>query len=1059
MAEENPSETGPIGLAVARPVSVFVGVLLVTLFGTLTFFSIPIQLTPDISTPNLSVRTVWPGASPVEIESEILEEQEEVLKSLPGLVRMVSNAELGSGSIDLELEVGTDLQEALVRASNLLSQVPRYPDGAEQPILNTANSSGPPLGVILMRSSDGGPMNGYQTWAEDTIVPLFQRIPGVSDAILRGGQESEVEIAFEPAQLAARQLTLNDVAEQIQTELRDLSGGDVTLGKRRLVVRTPVAPEEPEGLEQVVIATDSNGTPVRLGDIATVRIGLRKPTFTVYADGRQTLAVLLFRESGTNVLEVTEAVRETVTDIQRDRFDPLGLDIVMVSDQTGYIYGALDLVQQNLLLGGFFAIVVLLIFLRNVAASLVVAIAIPVCVVATALGMALLGRSINVVSLAGMAFAVGMVVDNAIVVLENIETWRGRGFTDRLAAVAGAKEVWGAILASTATTAAVFLPIIGWQDEVGELLRDIAIAISISVSVSLVVSVIVIPSFSASLLSRQSTGTFQLPTLERFGARFKDRIGSAVFYLVEKRRRAALVTLFAVGLTTGAAVWLMPPLEYLPTGNRNLVFGIVVPPAGYSVEEMDSIGRWVQERMVEHTGVAKDGVPSIGRSFFVANPGRGFMGAEAERAEDIPAVLEFVQGMFQKIPGVFGIAVRSSLFGRSIGGGRSIEIEITGRELNSIFAAGTRILADAKRVLPDAQARPDPGLDLAAPELHVEPDREQLAAVGMNGSELGLVVDALVDGALIGEYGREGEPRIDVVLKPRDGGIADPTALASAPVATPDGQVLPLSVLAGVGESLGPTQIRRLERRRGISIQVRPPESVPLETAISKVRDEILAPLRAEGVLGGEVRAKLEGTAGDLELAKTRFGAVLLLAVVISFLLMAALFEDFLAPTVVMVTLPLAAGGGMVGLRLVDALLSAQPLDLVTALGFVILVGVVVNNAILVVDGALGRLRRGEALEHALTEAVMGRVRPIFMSALTSLAGLLPLVLFPGSGSELYRGIGSVVLGGLALSTLLTLFVVPALFSLMWWKRAASSRSTAGEQPADELPESKVSAA
>ncbi|MEO1482419.1 MAG: efflux RND transporter permease subunit [Myxococcota bacterium] len=1027
--------SGLLTTAIDRPVTVFVGVLLVTLFGTLTFFSIPIQLTPDISRPNLTVNTVWPGASPVEVESEILEEQEEVLKSLPGLVRMVSNANVGQGSVSLELEVGTDLQESLVRASNLLSQVPRYPDGADQPVLNTANSTGPPIGVVLMRNSSGGPMNENQTWVEETIIPLIERIPGISEAGLRGGQETEVEIAFDPVRIASRGMTLSEIRARVLGELRDLSGGDVTLGKRRLIVRTPVAPDEPSGLENIVLSVQDGGVPVRLGDVATVRLGFRKPSFTVYADGRETLAALVFRESGTNVLEVTEELRETVAMIQREHFDPLGLDIVLVSDQTGYIYGALELVQQNLLLGGLFAIIVLLVFLQNVAASLVVAVAIPVCVVATALGMALLGRSINVVSLAGMAFAVGMVVDNAIVVLENIETWRSKGYGEKVAAALGAKEVWGAILASTATTAAVFIPIIGWQDEVGELLRDIAIALSIAVIVSLFVSVLVIPSFSASILRLRHTGSFSVGPLARVGSRFRTRVGEWVRAIASKTSRALALTLTVVGLTAAAAVALLPPLEYLPTGNRNLVFGIVIPPAGYSVEEMDAVARWVQKRMVEHTGEAKDGVPAINRSFFVAAPGRGFMGAEAVRAEDIGGVQKYVQSMFAKIPGVFGIAVRSSLFGRSIGGGRSIDVEISGRDLDEVLSVGGRVMGLTRSALPNAQAQPSPGLDLTAPELHVEPKREQLTQLGMNGSELGLVVDALVDGARIGEFGREGEPRLDVVLRPLTGGIREPSELAAAPVATPSGQVVPLSVLADIREELGPTQIQRVERRRAISVQVRPPEDVPLETAIERIRSDVIGPLEAEGVLAGDVQIRLEGTAGDLESAKVRFGYVLILAVVISFLLMAALFEDFIAPSVVMVTIPLAAGGGMLGLRLVDATLSRQPLDLVTALGFIILVGVVVNNAILVVDGALSRLRDGSELADAVAGAVEGRVRPIFMSALTSLAGLLPLVLFPGAGSELYRGIGAVVLGGLALSTVLTLFVVPALFVLLWTPR------------------------
>ncbi|MCA9610696.1 MAG: efflux RND transporter permease subunit, partial [Myxococcales bacterium] len=313
---------------------------------------------------------------------------------------------------------------------------------------------------------------------------------------------------------------------------------------------------------------------------------------------------------------------------------------------------------------------------------------------------------------------------------------------------------------------------------------------------------------------------------------------------------------------------------------------------------------------------------------------------------------------------------------------------------------------------------------------------------------------ALVDGAIVGELGPEGEPRLDVILRAvrEDGArIDDPDAIRSAPVAAPNGAVVPFGVLADLREELGPTTIRRIERRRALTLTVSPPDEIPLETALSRIEGDIITPLRAEGAIPSDVTVSYTGTAGDLELAKGQFANVLLLALIISYLLMAALFEDFLAPIVVLVTLPLAAAGGVGALRLVDVALTPQPLDLMTALGFLILIGVVVNNAILVVDGALARLREGDDLDQAVRAAVEGRVRPILMTTTTSLAGLMPMVLLPGSGSELYRGVGAVVLGGLTLSTVLTLFVVPSFFALVWrLRRAVFGRVAAPEPSAAE---------
>ena len=305
----------------------------------------------------------------------------------------------------------------------------------------------------------------------------------------------------------------------------------------------------------------------------------------------------------------------------------------------------------------------------------------------------------------------------------------------------------------------------------------------------------------------------------------------------------------------------------------------------------------------------------------------------------------------------------------------------------------------------------------------------------MGGAELGLVVDALIDGAIIGEYTPKGSPKLDVVLRAVTEGdqlLADAPALLSAPVATPSGRVVPLGALAEIEERLGPSVIRHLERRRAITLNVSPPEDLALEDASDTIRNEVIGSLEAEGAVPPGVEFGLSGAAGKLEVAQKQFGNILLLALIICFLLIAALFEDFVSPLAVLMSVPLAAAGGAGGLWLVNALLGKQPLDLMTALGFLILIGVVVNNAILVVDGSLTRLRAGSTLSEAVPLAVEARVRPIFMTTATSLAGLLPMVVFSGSGSELYRGVGAIVLGGLLLSTVLTLFVVPSAFTLLW---------------------------
>ncbi len=1019
---------GLIGTAIARPVAVLVGVILVVLFGFLSIQGLPIQLTPDIEVPTLSVQTQWPGAAPAEVEREIIEEQEEVLKDVQGLVRMTSDAENARGTVTLEFEVGTNIDEAMVRVSNRLTQVPSYPLSARQPVINTASGAGPPLAVLLIQSPTGGEVAPYRTWGEQEILPTLERIPGVAGVRYFGGRDTELEILFDPAALAARGLTLERVTAVVQAHLSDISAGDVTLSKQRFLVRTLVTPEVPAELERAVLGVGSDGEVVRLGDVARVRLGLGKRGAFVYGDDRESMALLFDREAGSNVLEVTQRIRDTVAELQETRLDPEGLELRIASDQVAYIEGALRLIRNNLFLGGGLAVLVLLVFLRSVRSSAVVAIAIPVCVIGTALGMSLLGRTVNVVSLAGMAFAVGLVVDNSIVVLEAIDTWRKQGMKPAQAALKGAREVWGAIFASTLTTAAVFIPIIAWQDEVGELLRDVAIAITVAVFLSLAVSVLVIPSFAAKLIGVHVPRAQALS--QRVGGRIRAALTTQARWIAGSGLRSLAVTSVAVGVAAVVGVSLLPPMEYLPTGHRNQLFGQLVAPSGYSVEEMTRIGQGLQDQMAAHTGVSRDGVPAIERSFFVARPGGAFMGASAMEDDEIGDLVRWVRERQAEVPGVFGFVGQASLFGRSVGAARAVDVEVTGPEVEALIDLAGPLMGQLREAVPGAQVRPIPSLDAGAPELQVLPRQEAASALGLGSPQVGAFVDALVDGRFIGEFSPRGLAQVDVLLR-ADPPVVSPAALASAPVATPSGRTVPLSSVADVVESLGPAVIQRIERRRAITLQVSPPDEMALSTAVDRIQRQVLGPLEEQGLPAG-VRIELGGAADKLAEAQDRFVGVLLLAVLISFLLMAALFEDFVAPLIILVTVPLAGAGGVVGLRLVDALLSPQTLDMMTAVGFVILIGVVVNNAILVVDGALLRLREGAALADGVAGAVERRVRPIFMSAMTSLAGLTPLVLFPGAGSELYRGVGAVVLGGLALATVLTLFVVPAFFALTW---------------------------
>ena len=1077
-----------------HPVKVSVGVLLVALFGGISLFALPMQLTPEVEQPTLSIQTRWPGASPQEIEREIVAEQEEQLKSVEGVVKMSSECRDSSGQITLEFRAGTDMAEALVKVNARLQQVREYPEDADEPVLSTAQSSDRPIAWFVLRprtmsveeiealqserpewrellepvrraggeglrlrrlraAAEAEPalaeylppdqdLGRLRRFAREVIEARFERVPGVANANVLGGREDELQVVVDPQALAARQLSVLDLRNALRARNVDTSGGDFWEGKRRWVVRTLGQFRDPTEVENVVVSW-RDGIPVYVRDVARVQLDTKKASGAVRNFGVSAIAVNCLRDKGANVLDVMDGLRVAVDELDRGVLARRGLKLLQVYDETDYIDSAIRLVVQNLVVGGLLTVLVLLLFLRSGRSTLVIGLAIPTSVIGTFLLLQLLGRSLNVISMAGLAFAVGMLVDNAVVVLENVYRHAQAGRKPFDAAVRGTQEVWGAVFASTATTLAVFLPVLFIQEESGQLFRDIAIAISGAVGLSLAVSVVVIPVACSRLLTRDgSDGRTRrvvaplLKPVDALARGFVARVSGAVRWMGAGLLRQLAVVGGLLLLAFGGAVALLPQVEYLPTGNRNLVFGILLPPSGYNLDELLRLGEEIDQKLQPYWDVdpgtpeaAALDHPPIGDFFFVATGSSVFLGARCADPERAGELVPLLQGVTFQIPGMFAVVKQTSLFEQGLTSGRTVDVEITGPDLEHLVELGGRVLGGVRQVLPDAQALPRPSLDLSNPELHVLPRWEHAADLGVTASELGYTVNALVDGAYATDYFLEGN-EVDLTILGAPRSVRRTQDLEQLPVATASGRLVPLSSVADVVLASGPEQIHHRERQRAVTIEVTPPTSVPLEEAMDRIQREIVDPLFASGAVDGTTSIHLAGTADKLRATWRSLRFNLVLAVLIIYLLMAGLFESWIMPLVIIVSVPLGAVGGLLGLKILDAAVQ-QPLDVLTMLGFVILIGTVVNNAILIVHQSLQQIRgAGQSALDAVVESVRVRVRPIFMTTFTTVFGLLPLVLFPGAGSELYRGLGSVILGGLLVSSLFTLLLVPALFLL-----------------------------
>ncbi len=1028
-----------IRYSIEKPVTVLSVIIIVLLFGFISLKRLPFQLSPTVIEPEITVTTTWRGATPYEIEREIIEEQENTLKGLANLVEMESDSRNNQGTVTLRFKVGVDVDDVLSKVSNKLNEVASYPVNVDKPIVSASGATTSPVVWIILKTTQNNPrhVETYRTFFENEIRHHLERVKGVSDLFIGAGTKQEMHITVKPDRLAALGLRVNDLVTTLRKENSNVSAGIVGVGRQKYRIRTKSEFGSVDEIRNIVLRSDGRKR-VLLGDVAHVDFGYAEQTGVVLHNGSGGMAIGVRPEAGTNVLEMTDLLEEKVEWLNESKLKPNKLYFHWLYDQRFYIGGAIDLIKKNIVFGGLLAVAVLLLFLRSLRATAVVGLAIPISIVGTFTLLDIMGRNLNVISLAGIAFAVGMLVDNAIVVMENIDRHRTMGKSAIDASLDGTKEVWGAIFASTITTIAVFLPIVFIQEEAGQLFRDIAIAVVASVSLSLFVSVSVIPMFSSkffSLTTRRKTQ--QESMLVHIGTILANKMTALVAAAI-RNWRTRVVTICSLILLAVICVWaLLPKMEYLPQGNRNFILSILVPPPGLSNDELLDIGNHFTEIAKPHLGKDVDGLPGIADMFYIGREGFNIVGALSTHWDRAAQLRPLFYRMIYSIPGMYGVSLQPGIFSRRIGKGRSIELDISGNDLKQIVEAATALFDKILEDVDEAQVRPIPSIELTYPEVQIIPDRNRLKANGMNSRDFGLALDVLMGGAYIGDFKQEGKKKIDMILKSADTDIDTPENLYHSMLSTPQGKMVPASSLAHIEYTTGMTQIRHLERTRTITLQVTPPNDMPLQEALEIINDRSIPAVRADGLFSN-VNVSIGGSADKLIETRKVLQWNFILAALIAYLLMASLFSNFIYPLIIMVTVPLASAGGFIGLKLLNVFIIQQPLDVLTMLGFVILIGVVVNNAILIVHQTLNNFhKRGMDYKDAVLDSTRSRLRPIYMSAATSIFGMLPLVLVNGAGSEMYRGLGSVLLGGLAVSTICTVFIIPAmlLFVLPMEKR------------------------
>lgn len=998
-------------ISILNPVAVMAAVLLVLLMGSIGLSNLPVQMIPDVERSFIQITTGWRTAAPEEIESEIIEPQEDMLRGLPGLEKMESSATPGGASISLMFSVETDLQRALIEVINRLNQVSRYPNDVTEPrIFAGQDSFGSAIAWFSLVAAEGNnrTMASYSDFVREVVQARIERVPGVTNSNAYGGRDNEVRITFDPYEAAAHGIEIPALA-QLAGNHSDTSGGFSNVGRRQYTLRYAGQYELPDFGDMVL--DWRGGNPVRLRDIATVEVSMRDSTGFMVQNGRDSIAFDTHVEKGVNVLDVMVELKLAIEELRNGVLAREGLVITQDYDESLYIEDSIAMLRTNLLIGILMAIGVLWWFLRRFRATCVVALAIPVSLFTAFLVMQITGRTLNMISIAGLAFATGMVMDAAIVVLENIVRLREKGEQSATASLLGAVQVWGALVASTATTVVIFLPIIFLNDLSGQLFADLAIVISVAVIASFLIAVTVIPAASASWLTATKLADPHI--------RWWDTITARIMKITDSRRNRASLIFGLFSVATILTWSLLPQANYLPKGEQGWVFAYVMLPPGQSIaasqEEFVDV---VNERMAPH--MAGESEPAV-KSYFMGSFGSdAFVGGRTVESSDSDAFVDKLNTeILAGFPDTMAYASQWGIFDR-VGGDGNIELNIQSRDLDAMLAAGRAGLALIPQFLPGAMARPMPGVDISEPELRLLPNERRITEAGWGRREMSTVVRALGDGVYVGDY-FDGDRRMDIVLRAPE--WTSPEQLASTPLATPVGGIQPLDQMVRLDRTAGPVEIRRVDGRRSLTISITPPDDVSLEEAVAILKQNVEPVLRTNLPADGEI--SYYGSADDLELALGSMARSFSLAIIVLYLLMSALFRSFVDSLLVIAALPLATVGSVALLRLMNL-----PMDLLTMIGFITLLGLVVNNAILLVHQTRVAERSGTNRRSAVEQAIRRRLRPILMSTMTSIFGMLPLLAIPGPGSEVYQGLAAVIVGGMSVSTIFTLIFLPSLLRL-----------------------------
>jgi len=1021
---------------IRKPVTVLIVFGLLILLSFYVSVQVPIDLLPDINPPFLLLMTTYEGASPEEVENGVTKLLEGALSNVNNVQDLSSTSSEGSSMIMLEFSYTQDLSAAANDVRDKLEFVKDFlPDEASSPQIFVLDVSMMP--IMYMSLSGNRPAEELNEIAKNQIQPYLERVPGVSTSSLSGGREKAVRVDIPQNRLDAYGLSLTTISQMLASQNMDTSAGSIREGSRKILLQTAGEFDSVEQIGDTVVSYKSTGSynnmelrTIRLQDIADVYESYKDQTSVVYVDGEPGIFIQLQKQSGVNSVQVADRVKEKMAEISESLPDDVQLELVY--DSTKMIRTSLNGVSSSAIMGALLAMVVLFFFLRNMKSTLIIGLSIPISLLVTIMLMYFAGITLNLMTLAGLTLGIGMIVDSSIVILENIYRYREKGAKLLPAAELGTQEMITAISASTLTTVSVFLPVLMFKSEldiIGVIFQDMAFTIVITLLTSLLIAFTLVPVLGSKFLPiyTRKQKPVKNPFLrkiddamERFFTNLDNGYKRLLSYLLEHKGRVLAIIILTFGLSLMGLGFI--GIELMPSSSEDMVQASITLPAGTRLDETKKVMAELEKSILEEVEGIESLVSMSGTSgsFFTSDSGNAGMLMMVlppydEMVETAAEIEDFLRDEFMKYPGL----EYSFSSGTSMTGGSPIDIEVLSDDLELARMTGE----DIKTLIEDnvpVVTEPEVSMGDGIPQVEIVINRDKAYSLGLNAYSIGSEVSANIDGKVATRYYSNGN-EYDVVLSLPEEDRQSLEDLDRIFVMNSQGQKVALSSFATTRKSVSPVSISRENRKRlihvtgGLQMGITPDEG---ERQVRKVLNENL-------ILQDGVSIDYSGEYQEtMELMK-KFIMIIIIAVLLVYGVMASQFESLLDPFIIFLSMPLMVIG-IVALYL----LTNTPISMFSAVGVVMLAGITVNNGIVLVDYTNLLRERGLTIREACVEAGGNRLRPVLMTSLTTILGMLPMAFSKGDGSELVQPIGQTIVGGMVISTLLTLVFVPVLYSV-----------------------------